>query len=105
MTESEIIREVYMYARDVKHSPTTADVIDECVFWSLSGSSKAVKHWLKYGIEHDGDYSGIVFWRNGLKRYVIGTASVNSLKFTFDRLNRLLKENGISKSKRIQKIS
>ena len=105
MTEPEIIREVYMYVRDVKLSPVTASVIDKCVTWSLSGSSKVVKRWLKYGIEHNGDYSGIVFWRNGFKRYINDTASVDSLRFAFDRLSRLLKANGISKPKRIQKIN
>ena len=105
MSEPEVIREVYMYVRDVKLSPIAASVIDKCVIWSSPGSSKVVKRWLKYGIEHNGDYSGIVFWRNGRKLCVNNAASVDSLRFAFDRLSKLLKTNGISKPKRIQKIN
>ena len=57
--ERDIIETVYHFLYDRKHLHDIAEVINYSCDWDNGGALCKVKYWLKYGLKHNGDYTGI----------------------------------------------
>ena len=72
MTDRDIIEMVYDNCSDDKIS----DIVDYCCTWSRPAALKKVRYWLSYGIQHEGNYTGV----SRLNSRGIYRADVDALK-------------------------
>ena len=88
MLEAHVISSVHNTLIDEGYYDI-ADIVDVCCTWADKGSLTKVKYWLKYGLEHNGNYRSTNIARR------VEIASPKNLEHAFrlleDELNYYIK--------------
>ena len=94
--ERRIISNVYEALLDEGYNDI-ANIIDRCCMWHEPDAMHKVRYWLRYGLKHDGDYSGTYIGRH------TDTVDVYELKYAFRRLEDEASDYGYSFNKKIER--